>query len=171
MKVLHDWDRIEVNGRWALNRGLSLMLYALSRKVGILNKITFIRENTLKIEGEKLAYMEILIKLNKICRVDQVFGICDLAKAKYGEEIKALALKYDLDIRGHIHMGEDEDPARARTWTPPLEAQTRQSWRFDTDYEMGTRAILGPDERPIFHIDRPFHLSLYIKYLFEVGYI
>lgn len=168
MKVLHDWDRLEVYGTWAVDRGLSLLLYGLARKFKALNKIRFIRENTLRIQGEKLAYMETLIKLNQICGVDQVFGIRDIVRAEYEKEIEDLISKYDLDVRRHIHIGEEPEPNRKRVWDPPLKDQTMQSWRFDADYEAGNNAKLGPNERPIFHVDRPFHLALYIKYLFEI---
>ena len=167
MKVLHDWDRLEIEGRWARSRGISLLLYCLSRKFNFLNRVKYVRENAAKIEGEKLAYMATLIKLNKICGVRQIFGIRDIVKNKYREEINALNLKYGLDIRRHIHIGENSDPSRIRIWVPPLYGQTRESWHFDTKFARDETVVLGFNELPIFHLDRPYHLSLYIDYLFE----
>ena len=126
------------------------------------------RENAAKIEREKLAYMLTLIKLNKLCGVDQIFGIRDIIGDKYGEEINALYLAYDdLDVRQHIHIGEAPDPNRIRLWWPPLLCQSPESWHFDTKYSKGEKVVLGYNERPIFHVDRPYHLALYIDYLFE----
>ena len=167
MKVLHDWDRLEVSGAWARSRGISLLLYALGRKFSFLNRIKYMRENTAKIEGEKLAYMRTLIKLNKLCGADMIFGIRDIVKNRYGEEINALRFYYGLDVRRHIHIGENDDPYRIRSWIPPLPKQTNNSWHFDTKFEWGKKVSLKPGELAIFHVDRPFHLALYIDYLFE----
>ena len=167
MKVLHDWDRLEVSGRWARNRGLSLLLYALGRKFTFLNRIKYMRENSAKIEGEKLAYMRTLIKLNKLCGIDQIFGIRDIVKNRYAEEINALRFYYSLDVRRHIHIGENDDPYRIRSWIPPLPKQTYNSWHFDTKFARGKKVALKSGELAIFHVDYPFHLALYIDYLFE----
>ena len=167
MKVLHDWDRLEMDRGWARRRGISLLLYYLSRKFSFLNRIKYVRGNAAKIKGEKLAYMATLIKLNKMCGVHQIFGIRDLIRKEYDEEINALALKYGVDIRRHIHIGENSDPNRIRMWIPPLYFQTRESWHFDTKFARGEKVVLKPDELPIFHLDHPYHLDLYIDYLFK----
>ena len=167
MKVLHDWDRLELSGRWALRRGVSLLLYALARKFNFLNRIKYFRKNIKAIEAEKLAYMKTLIKLNTICGVRQIYGIRDIIKEEYGDEINALNLKYGLDIRRHIHIGENSDPNRIRMWIPPLYGQTRESWHFDTKFARGEKVVLKPEERPIFHVDHPYYLASYIDYLFK----
>lgn len=166
MKVLHDWDRLEIKGGWARRRGISLLLYCLVRKFNFLRKIKYLHENAERIEAEKIAYMETLIKLNKISGVDPIFGIRDIVRAKYGAEIDRLILDHDIDVRRHIHIGENSDPNRIRVWVPPLYGQTRVSWHFDTKFARGEKVVLGPEELPIFHVDRPFHLALYIDYLF-----
>lgn len=125
------------------------------------------RDNAAKIEGEKLAYMLTLIKLNTLCGVHQIYGIRRLIRNKYSEEINALASKYGVDVRRHIHIGENSDSNRIRMWIPPLYFQTRESWHFDTKFARGEKIVLKPNEMPIFHVDRPFHLALYIDYLFE----
>lgn len=168
MKVLHDWDSLDLSGRWVLKRGFSLLLYALGRAFNFLNRIKWVRENTKAIEDEALAYMETLIKLNALCGVKEIYGVRDIIRKKYGDEIDALSLKYDLDIRRHIHIGKNSDPNRIRTWVPPLYGQTSNSWHFDTKYARGTKIVLGPNELPIFHVDRPYLLARYIDYLFEM---
>jgi len=166
--VLHDWDRLEIEGQWAKRRGISLLLYCLVRKLKLLRKIKYLNENAERIEAEKISYMETLIKLNRICGVDPVFGIRDVINKKYGDEIYKLKLRYEIDVRRHIHIGKNNDPNRIRMWIPPLYGQTRESWHFDTKFARGEKVFLGPDEMPIFHIDRPYHLALYIDYLFEM---
>jgi len=167
MKVLHDWDRLWIDGGWALKRSISLFCYLLSKKIPILRKIKYFHENTEKIQAEQLAYMETLIKLNKLSGVSPIFGIRDVIREKYGKEIDELALKYKVDVRRHIHIGEIPDPNRTRLWEPPLN-QSKESWHFDTKWANGEEVILKPNELPVFHVDRPYHLSHYISYLFEM---
>lgn len=167
MKVLHDWDSLWISGRWALKRGISLFCYVLSKKLPLLLKIKYFHENTEKIQAEQLIYMETLIKLNKLSGVSPIFGIRDVIREKYGEEIDELALKYGVDIRRHIHIGELSDPNRTRLWEPPLN-QSKETWHFDTKWAKGEKVILKPNECAVFHIDYPHYLSFYIDYLFGV---
>ncbi len=168
MKVLHDWDRLELEGGWAKRRSISLFLYCLVRKFNFLKYIKYFRENAEQIEAEQLAYMETLIKLNRLCKVNMIFGIRDEVHDTHAEGIDKLTLKHKLDVRRHIHIGENDDPYRVRSWIPPLPEQTINSWHFDTKYAVGKKEKLKKNERPIFHVDRPFHLALYIDYLYEV---
>lgn len=168
MSVLHDWDRLELQGGWARRRSISLFLYWLVRKLTLLRHIKYFRENAEKIEAEKLAYMETLIKLNKLCKVNMIFGIRDQVHDVHGAEIDRLAKIYKLDVRRHIHIGENHKEDRIRSWLPPLPEQTKNSWHFDTKYAKDEKVKLKKNERPIFHVDRPFHLALYIDYLHEV---
>lgn len=166
MKVLHDWDRIWIDGGWALKRSVSLFCYLLSKKIPVLRRIKYFRENTERVQDEQLAYMETLIKLSQLAGVSPIFGIRDVIREKYGDEIDGLASKYGVDVRRHIHVGELPDPDRIRLWEPPL-AQSRESWSFDTKYARGEKVILKPGELPIFHVDRPYHLAHYIDFLHE----
>lgn len=168
MNVLHDWDRTVIDGGWAKRRSFSLFLYCLVRKFNFLRHIKYFRENAEKIEAEQMAYMETLIKLNKICNVNMIFGIRDAVHDRYAGEIDKLALAYKLDVRRHLHIGEDNDPNRVRSWIPPLPEQTKSSWHFDIKFAKNEKVKLAKNERPIFHIDRPRHLALYIDYLYEV---
>jgi hypothetical protein len=167
MKVLHDWDRLWIDGGWALKRSISLFCYLLSRKLPILRRIKYFHENTERIQAEQLAYMETLIKLNKLSGVSSIFGIRDAIREKYGEEIDKLALQYGVDVRRHIHIGEFPDPDRIRLYEPPLN-QSKDSWHFDTKWARGEEVSLKSGELPIFHVDRPHHLAHYINYLFEI---
>lgn len=167
MKILHDWDRTSRSGSWTFWRGLSLGLYGISRKFKFLDKIGYVRRNREKVEAEKLAFMETLIKLDKIAGIISVFGIRDEIMSRYGPEIEELREKYKVDIRRHIHIGEDlTDPNRVRLWVPPLN-QSKQTWSFDVKYMRGERVELDSGELPIFHVDRPHLIWNYIDFLYE----
>ena len=166
MKVLHDWDRLWIDGGWARGRGISLLCYYLSRKFKFLSWIKYFRENAELLEAEKLAYMVTLIKLNKLSGVTTIFGIRDIIRTRHGKGIDELAIKYELDIRRHIHIGEPPDPDRERLWDPPL-PQPRTIWHFDTRWIKGDNLVLGPGELPVWHVDFPYNLNHYIDYLYE----
>lgn len=167
MQILHDWDRIGINGYHATERGLSLLGYMLARKIPFLNRLSVFRENTKRLEDEKLEYMETLIKLDKLVGVISVFGIRDIIRERYGKGIDELAAKYDVDVRRHIHIGDNQDPRRKRLWDPPLN-QSYDTWHFDRKWAMGIRTILKPGELANFHVERPYQLKNYIDYLYEM---
>jgi len=172
LKVLHDWDRNTRSGSYTLWRGINLILYGITKKFPFLNRIKYVRKKNDEIEGEMLRYMETLIKLNRIAGITPIFGIRDEVREKYGERIDELGELYRVDIRRHIHIGEDPDPDRKRVWEPPLEDQDiinarMDSWHFDSHFVKGQRVELVPGELPIWHIDRPNWLPDYIDFIFE----
>lgn len=167
MKVLHDWDRVKRSGSWALRRGISLVVYAMAQKLPFLNGYHAIMMNTLKINKEQIEYMETLIKLDMIAGVIPIFGIRDIIRERHGERIDELQRIYGVDVRRHIHIGPNKDPDRKRLWEPPLDKQTPNSWHFEVNYMRGEKKELQPGELPIFHIDRPNLISVYIDFLFE----
>lgn len=171
MKILHDWDRTWISGKWAKNRGISLICYALSRKFPLLNRIKYFHENSESIRAEQLAYMETLIKLDKLCGVTSVFGIRDIIKERYGKKIDGLTALYDIDVRRHVHIGKNSDPNRTRTWEPYL-YQPMENWSFDNRWinarKQGRKLVVNPNMLAGFHVDYPHHLSYYIAYLYEV---
>lgn len=167
MQILHDWDRTVIEGGWAKKRALTLFLYCLSRKFPILLRLKSFRENAQKVEAEQLAYMETLIKLGELCGVTPIFGLRDCIMEKYGKPISELAIKYDVDVRRHIHIGDPPDENRVRVWIPPL-FQRRETWGFGLKYSRGERVILKEGELAIWHVDRPHFLALYIDYLHEI---
>ena len=167
LKVLHDWDRIKRSGSWALRRGISLLVYGLSVKLPGLNRIKAIEKSNSKICQEQLEYFETIIKLDLIAGIIPIFGILDEVRDKYGNEIDELARIYGVDVRRHIHIGNNKDPNRKRVWEPPLNKQTPNSWSFEYHYMRGNKKELQPGGLPIFHIDQPHFISFYIDYLFE----
>lgn len=142
------------------------MLYSISRRIPFLNGYHFIMKNTLKIDNEKIEYMETLIKLDMIAGITSIFGIRDEVRKRHWERIDEFEKIYKVDIRRHIHIGGNKDPNRKRLWEPPLN-QTPKSWHFDLAYMRGNRIELLPGEFPIFHVDRPNLISVYIDFIFE----
>lgn len=167
MKVLHDWDALGVGGRWALARAWTLFIYALSRGFRWLNQLRYFREVTEAMNSEQLDYMETLIRLDQLSGVVSIFGIRDCIREEYGDQIDELAIRYDVDVRRHVHVGETPDPNRIRAWEPPL-TQSVRSWSFDTDWVNGEDPALEPGDLPVFHVDSPSHLRHYIRYLHEL---
>ena len=167
LNVLHDWDILKLSGHWAMKRGISLLSYFLTIKLPFLYKTKYFKENAKRSEFEKLAYMETLIKLNLLCGVNPIFGVRDIIRARYGKEINSLAIKYNVDIRSHTHIGEPPDPDRKRIWDLPL-TQSEATWHFDLNYANGMKYILKDGELPIWHVDRPHYLPVYIDYLYKV---
>ena len=167
MNVLHDWDRLVIEGGWVKRRFMSLFLYGLCRKFKFLRKIKYLKKNAEKVEAEQLSYMVTLIKLNRLCGVTPIFGIRDEIRERHDKEINALAEKYGLDVRRHIHEGNEPEPDRKRLWVPPL-TQSMDTWNFDTEWIKGNRIPLKANELPIFHVDRPHYLKHYIAYLYEI---
>ena len=167
MNVLHDWDRVNRSGSWALRRGISLVVYAIAQKLPFLKGCHAIMMNTLKIDKEQIEYMETLIKLDMITGVIPIFGIRDEIRERHGERIDKLKEIYGVDIRRHIHIGKNKDPDRKRLWEPPLNKQTPNSWHFEVNYMRGKKVELQPGELPIFHVDRANLISVYIDFLFE----
>ena len=166
LKVLHDWDHIERSKSWTLRRGISLVVYSIARRLPFLNGYHAVMMNTLKIEKEMIKYMETLIKLDMIAGVISIFGIRDKIRERHGESIDELQEIYGVEVRRHIHIGENKDPDRKRIWEPPLK-QTPNVWHFDLDYMRGKKIELQPGELPTFHVDRPNLVWVYIDFLFD----
>lgn len=167
MKVLHDWDAIGRSKSWTIRRGISLVVYSIAQRLPFLNGYHAVMMNTLKIDKEKIQYMETLIKLDMIAGVKPIFGIRDKIRERHGERIDELQEIYGVEVRRHIHIGDNKDPERKRLWEPPLEKQTPNSWHYELEYMRGEEKELQLGELPIFHIDRPNLISVYIDYIFE----
>lgn len=165
VSVIHDWDSSTISGRKAIRRGISLVLYAISKVFPILNRIRRIERNNDALELERVDYMETLIKLDLLLGIDSIFGIRPGVMRRCGEEIKDLKELYGVDVRTHLHIGSPPDPGRKRLWIPSL-SQSMKSWTFEKDYIEG-RGELEPGDLPIFHVDNPENLRYYIDYLYD----
>ena len=128
MKILHDWD-----GQ---------------------------RKDQLKsFRKKEMAYLHTLIKLDRLVGVIPIIGIRDQLFLRFPRVANELRDKFgELDIRVHIHLGEDyTDPKRSRLWIPDLSQRVVETGRYDSDYaRKGILTPLKDGELPIFHADDGF---------------
>lgn len=158
MKVLHDWDQPNLSGSYAIKRGIKLIIYGICKGIGVYPK--YVED----IYRETDEYAVTLSRLDKLLGVEPIFGIQETVKYEKQETID----KYlsEDDVRKHIHIGKASNPNRQRLWEPPL-TQSKDTWHYDEDYYNGYEVALKEGELPVFHVDRPYRLQTYIKYLYE----
>ncbi len=163
MKVLHDYDEPCLSGKYAIRRGLKLLLYGISRYLGLKPKMTE------PIYNETRENADTIIKLDKLVGVTPIMGIRDKVQEYYPEIMTELE-KYGVDVRTHIHIGKAPDVNRIRTWEPieGLEKITSNVWHYDKDHVLNKRPKLGDGEIPTWHIDRPNWLKYYVDFLYEI---
>ena len=166
MRVLHDWDSVQLSGRKTLREGLALILYAVSKVLPFLNRVGSVRIRNRALERERLDHMETLIMLDHLVGVEAIFGLREEIVRKYPEEIERLRERYKIEVRAHHHIGSPPDPDRVREWFPPL-SQSMSSWTFEKDFIEGG-GTLEPGDLPIFHVDNPENLKHYIRYLYKM---
>jgi hypothetical protein len=163
MKVLHDYDEPYLSAKYAIRRGLKLILYGMCRFLGI--RISLIDE----IYQETRKNADTLIKIDKLVGICPIMGIRDKVVSHYPNIISELE-KYGADIRTHIHIGKAPDINRIRTWDPidDLENITSNVWHYDKNYVLNKRPLLKEGELPIWHVDRPNWLKYYVDFLYEM---
>ena len=157
MKILIDWDQPNLSGSYAIKRGIKLIAYGICKKLNLRPK--FVDE----IYRETDEYAITISRLNELLGIYTIYGIRDSVKYEKNPTIEQL---WKNDVRRHIHIGENNDPDRQRLWEPALN-QSKDTWHYDDDYYNGHEVTLKEGELPIFHVDRPFRLQTYIKYLYE----
>jgi len=155
--MLIDWDQPNLSGSYAIKRGIKLIAYGICKKFGL--KPKFVEE----IYKETDEYAITLSRLNELLGIYTIYGIRDNVKYEKNPTIEQL---WKNDVRRHIHIGENNDPDRQRLWEPALN-QSKDTWYYDEDYYNGHEVTLKEGELPVFHVDRPFRLQTYIKYLYE----
>jgi hypothetical protein len=154
LKILHDFDNAYPSGRWALKRGLRLVLYAFSRF------LPFLKHFCSDIYRENYDNAFTLLALNDLVGVEGLFGINDRVAAEFLNLRKELGSLGARTIR-HWHAGTD-----APRWDPELDVSRRQWW-FDQEYAAGKRTP-STDDWIVFHCDYPHLLPAYISCLHEL---
>jgi hypothetical protein len=154
VQVLHDFDNAYVSGKYAFKRGIRLILYAVSRKLGFLGR--FCKD----VYEENYRYTFTLFALDRLLGIDSVFGINDRVEETFP------GLRKKLDDAGartvrHWHVSRDEVH-----WDPELKVPSSQWW-MDQEYARGTRSP-KPGEWLVFHCDYPYLLQAYIRCLYEL---
>ncbi len=163
MNVLHDWDNPYRSGRWCIRRGVQLILYGISKKIPFLRRIPIVEE----MYGELYKNAITLAKLDRLANVKGIFGIQDNVVVEF-PDIEIKISEHLSEFRRHIHI---DLPEKIRLWEPPLECSPRRViWHYDQRYrDHGENVpILRAGELPIFHVDYPNLLSLYIDWLYWV---
>lgn len=163
MRVLHDYDEPHLSAKYAIRRGLKLLLYGMSKYLGFKPKITE------AVYEETRENADTLIKIDKLVGITPIMGIRDKIQEYYPNIMSELE-EYGVDVRTHIHIGEAPDINRIRTWIPieGLEKITSNVWHYDKDHVLNKRPKLGEGEIPIWHVDRPNWLKYYVDFLYEV---
>jgi hypothetical protein len=162
MRVLHDYDEPHLSAKYAIRRGLKLILYGISKYIGFKIKITE------GIYNETRENADTIIKLDKLVGITPILGVRDKVQEYYPDIMDELN-KYGVDVRTHIHIGEAPDINRIRTWDPieGLEKISSNVWHYDKDHVLKRRPKLKDGEIPIWHIDRPNWLKFYVDFLYE----
>lgn len=162
IKVLHDFDSPFLSGRYALKRGVQLVLYAISKKIKFLRRFEVVKE----VYNETKIYAQTLAKLDKISNVQSFFGIHNNVHNIFPEFHRVLK-QYDVNIIEHWH--ELSKSGSISKWNPPL-SQRKETWHYDLNYKNKGKEVvkLEKDEMPIFHVDYPYLLEHYIDWLYFV---
>lgn len=156
LRILHDFDNPYPSGRWALKRGISLILYAISRWVPPLQRWCS------EVYLENYEYAKTLAQLDVLLGIHSLFGINrrvirifpNLRRDLLGMDIK------DEAIVDHWHVSAHEVH-----WHPTL-IVPKEDWFFDQDWSKGRR-ILPSGQYAVFHADYPYLLSSYIDFLWK----
>lgn len=158
MSVLHDYDMPSLRSRWALKRGLKLILYAFMKKLGLTWGVK-------DIYTETDAYAVTLVKLDALAKVLPVVGLRDIVEAEK-PHLRLELTELGADVHGHVHIGDDRDPYRTRIHIPPLKHRP-ETWRYDQKWVDGAAPLLEEGELPIWHIDYPWMIGDYIDFLYR----
>lgn len=162
MNVLHDWDNPYRSGRWCIRRGVQLILYGISKKIPLFRRLPMVEE----VYGELYKNAITLAKLDRLVDVEGIFGVRDDVAEKF-PTIGIEVVKYLGDFRRHIHI---DHPEEIRLWEPPLKCPRKVVWHYDQRYrDHGEKiSMLKAGELPIFHVDYPNFVPLYIDWLYWV---
>jgi hypothetical protein len=158
MKVLFDWDLPELDMKYCFSRGVKLILFSFCTFLHLRPKFL----ESIYLETDE--YAKTLVILNEMLGVETVFGVRDVvieAKPEMYEYLK----KNARDVRVHRHIGK-YGKDRKRTWEPPLN-QSMDTWDFEIKYHNGIIQPLKEGELPVFHVDRPYRFSTYIRFIHD----
>lgn len=152
LRIVHDWDLPYLNGRWALKRGLKLILYAFSKKLPLLKR--FVKD----IYDETHRYCITLNKLDELLGITPHWGI----RREVYSVFPSLKKKLKGEIHLHIHNNDG-----TVSWHPPLNPPFPMTWdarHFDQYYQEGVRYEY---DWYVWHVDYPYILPKYIDFLYS----
>jgi len=151
--VLHDFDNPCLSGKYALRRGLKLVVYAVSKKIPLLRR--WVKD----IYEETYSNCKTLAALDKLLGIESRFGLKPEVLEAFPELDKELA---EMGFRIHKHTHISRDDVR---WDPPLDVE-KEAWFFDQTFS-GNHKIPEHAKWAVFHADYPFLLPTYIDFLLQ----
>jgi hypothetical protein len=151
INILHDFDNPHISGKYALRRGVKLIIYAVSKKFPLLRR--FAKD----IYTETYYNCKTLAILDRLLGVRSAFGLKD-------EVLQAFpSLRSELSAMGfpvHRHYHISTEDVR---WDPPLDVE-KEAWFFDQEFSKNTTIKKGL-KWAVFHADYPQLLSAYVNFL------
>lgn len=155
-EIMFDYDNDIWSGRKALRLGLKLIKFAILKglKLNIPEEFSELCDN----------YGLHLVMMNKLIGIKTIVGIRDtLEKDIFIERLRLI--DPEIEIKSHIHIGNNNDKDKQRIWIPPI-AQSKLMWKFEDRYCDKGKAIMLSTDIPLFHFDNPEHFSKYIEFLY-----
>jgi hypothetical protein len=149
--VLHDFDNPYPSGRQALRRALTLITYAISKKVPLLRPL--VKE----VYRECLEHCLDLARTDKLLGIDAHFGIKDDVDKTF-PELRGELSELGFHVHRHVHYSKGHV-----SWDPPLDIEDRAR-HFDQEF---ARTGVIPEEIKwvVFHADYPQLLPAYIRFI------
>jgi hypothetical protein len=154
IRVLHDFDSPFLSGRYALSRGLRLIVFALSKK------LPFLRPFVKDVYVECYSYCLTLARLDKLIGLESTFGLRREVEKEF-PDLRGVLEEMGLDVRRHVHISKAEV-----TWNPPLNVEP-EYWFFDQAYATGRMKPSRDTKWAVFHADYPYLLNHYVRFLDE----
>jgi len=154
IRVLHDFDSPFLSGRYALRRGLRLMMFALSKK------LPFLRPFVKDIYAECYSYCLTLARLDKLIGLKSAFGLKREVEKEF-PGLRGMLEEMGFAVHEHAHLSKTNV-----VWDPPLDVDP-QYWFFDQGYASGDLSPTKETRWAVFHADYPHLLDVYIKFLAE----
>lgn len=154
--ILYDLDNDTWSGRKALKMAAQLIAFAVCKALRLRPRkdFAFLCDD----------YALRLVKLNKMLGIKTIVGIrSELSKPELVRELRII--NPQIDLRAHLHIGDNKDPDRQRLWVPALN-QSRLTWHFEDQYAKQGKAKLLRTDLPCFHFDNPENLGRYVDFLF-----
>jgi len=154
IRVLHDFDSPFLSGRYALKRGLQLIVYALSKK------LPFIRPLVKDVYMESYEYCLTLARLDRLVGLQSVFGLTGVVEQQF-PDLREKLHEMGYEAHKHVHFSKT-----SVAWDPPLSVDPKY-WFFDQQYAAGEVKVNGNTEWAVFHADYPHLFDYYVSFLHE----
>jgi hypothetical protein len=154
MRVLHDFDSPFLSGRYALGRGLKLIVFAMSKKLPLLRPLVK------DVYSECYVYCLTLAKLDRLIGLNSAFGLKKEVEREF-PDLRHKLQDMGFAVHSHTHISKTNV-----IWDPPLDVDP-EYWSFDRMYAEGKMAPGKETRWAVFHADYPYFLNRYISFIEE----